>query len=182
MKKVVAIVAVKKDSVRLKNKNILLKNKKPLFMHSINPLLKSKIVDEIYVSTNSEIALNYCKKFKIKTIWRNYANSRNNQPLLDVLQYSYRKIKKSYKYIITIMANCPGHSVKKVNECIKLIQKYKLKEVRSFNNQGEENGLMVFERKYFLKKKELSTYMGIIKSPVFEIHYFNEFQKFKKKK
>ena len=54
MTDVVAIIAVKKNSSRLKNKNILLINNKPLFLHTIDPLIKSKKIKNIYIATNSK--------------------------------------------------------------------------------------------------------------------------------
>lgn len=180
MKDVVAIIAVKKNSKRLKNKNILNIKKKPLFFYTIQPLIKSKLINELYVSTNSRIVENYCKIFKIKTIWRGPNKSKTNEPLLDVLKYSYSTLKKSYKYLITILANAPGHTSKQIEKAIKLIRTNKFSEVRSFNSKGQETGLLVFNIKELLKKNQISSYIGMIKSSAIEIHYKKDFYKFKK--
>lgn len=181
MKNVVAIIAVKKNSRRLKNKNILLINKKPLFFYTIKPLINSKLIDRIFVATNSKIVETYCKNFKINTIWRGPNKSKTNEPLLDVLKYSYSTLDKSYKYLVTILANAPGHTTKEINNAIKLIEKKKLSEVRSFDSRGQETGLLVFNIKELMKKNQISSYVGMIKSSAVEIHYKKDFQQFKKK-
>ena len=180
MKDIVAIIAVKKKSKRLKNKNILKIKKKPLFFYAIQPLIKSKLINEIYVSTNSKIVEKYCNIFKIKTIWRGPNKSKTNEPLLDVLKYSYSTLNKSYKYLITILANAPGHTIKEIEKAIKLIKKKKLSEVRSFNSKGEETGLLVFNINELLKKNQISSYIGMIKSSAHEIHSKKDFYQFKK--
>mgnify|MGYP006170743303 CR=1 FL=1 len=175
MTDVVAIIAVKKKSNRLKNKNVLLINNKPLFLHTIDPLIKSKKIKDIYIATNSGAVKDYCKyNTKIKIIWRGPNKSKTNEPLIDVLKFSYSTIQKSYKYIITILANAPGHTVKQVNDALTLIKKKNLSEVRSFNAGGEETGLIVFNAKNFSKKKEISSYIGMIKSSAKEIHFRSE--------
>lgn len=181
MKDVVAIIAVKKKSYRLKNKNILEINGMPLFYYSIKPLLKCKLIDDVYISTNSKYVLNYCKQKKISTIWRGPNKSKTNEPLLDVLKYSYSNLNKSYKYILTILSNAPGHKPHIIDKAIKMIKENKLSEVRSFNSHGEENGLMVFNVKDFLKKFQISSYIGMVKSSAKEIHFKKEFEEFKKK-
>lgn len=180
MNDVVAIVAVKKNSKRLKNKNILKIKKKPLFYHTIRPLIKSKLINEIYISTNSKIVEHYCNILKIKTIWRGPNKSKTNEPLLDVLKYSYSTLNKSYKYLITILANAPGHTIKEIEKAVKLIKKNKLSEVRSFNSRGQETGLLVFNINELLKKNQISSYVGMIKSSATEIHSKKDFYKFKK--
>ena len=181
MTDVVAIIAVKKNSSRLKNKNILLINNKPLFLHTIDPLIKSEKIKHVYIATNSKTVKNYSRySNKIKIIWRGPNKSNTNEPLIEVLKFSYSSIQKSYKYIITILANSPGHTKKQVNEAIDLIKKKDLSEVRSFNSSGEETGLMVFNVKNFIKKKEISSYLGMIKSSASEIHYKKDFDRYKK--
>lgn len=181
MSDVVAIIAVKKKSRRLKNKNILLIDKKPLFFHTIKPAINSKLIDNVFVSTNSVTVQAFCESFKINTIWRGPNKSRTNEPLFDVLKYSYSTLNKSYKYLVTILANAPGHTTKEINDAIKLIKKKKLSEVRAFNAKGEETGLLVFEIKEFMKKSQISSYVGMIKSSAIEIHTQKDFNYYKQK-
>lgn len=53
-KKVISIITARSSSKRLKNKNLLPLNGKPLLAWTINAAKKSSIIDKVYVSTNSE--------------------------------------------------------------------------------------------------------------------------------
>ena len=63
-KKVLAIIPARKSSEELKNKNIRKFNKKPLIFWTLKAAEKSKLIDEVVVSSNSNKILNYSKKFK----------------------------------------------------------------------------------------------------------------------
>ena len=63
-KKVLAIIPARKSSEELKNKNIRKFNKKPLIFWTLKAAKKSKLIDEVVVSSNSNKILNYSKKFK----------------------------------------------------------------------------------------------------------------------
>ena len=51
---IIAVIPAKSGSLRLKNKNIKILNKKPMIYWSIKYAKKSKLLDKIYVSTNSK--------------------------------------------------------------------------------------------------------------------------------
>lgn len=51
--RVVAIIPAKSHSARVPNKNMRLFNGKPLLFYTIEQALKSKLIDEVYVSTES---------------------------------------------------------------------------------------------------------------------------------
>ena len=57
----IAIIPVRTGSKRLPNKNILDFFGKPMFMHTVEAALKSKLFDEVHVSTESKIVVDICK-------------------------------------------------------------------------------------------------------------------------
>ena len=179
LKKYVAIIAVKKNSRRLKNKNLLKFKKKPLFLITISPLLKLRDKIDIFISTNSEEVKSICNKENIPIIWRGPNKSEPNEPLIDVLKYSYSSLNHKYKYLITILANSPGHKKDQILKSLKLIEKNNYHEIRSFNSSGEESGLMIFNVTELLKKKDISSYIGMVKSECFEIHYEKDWIRYK---
>jgi hypothetical protein len=69
------------------------------------------------------------------------------------------------------MANCPGHNSQDVDKAIKLLKNNKLKEVRSFNDNGEENGILVLNKEIIQNNTDISYYMGNIQTQAKEIHY-----------
>ena len=54
MSLIVSIITARKNSKRLKNKNIKKLNKKPLIYYTIKSSLTSKFIDKTYVSTDSK--------------------------------------------------------------------------------------------------------------------------------
>ena len=56
-KKIIAIIPARGNSKRLKNKNMLKLNGKPLIYHTIKAANKSKLINEVFVSTE-------CKNIK----------------------------------------------------------------------------------------------------------------------
>ena len=59
--KIVAIIPIKKISQRVKNKNFLKINKKPLFRYLLDKIKKCNF-DEVYVDSDSLEVKKYCKK------------------------------------------------------------------------------------------------------------------------
>ena len=167
----VGLIAVKKDSRRFKNKNIHPIDGVPMFWHSVAPLLESPQVEDVYVLTNSEYVVDYCKDRGVKTIWRPHNASQPEDKMISVLRYGYYNLEKPYDGVVTIMANCPGHTAEQVNESLKRMKDQKLDEVRSFNHHGEESGLIVFSKKVMESNQDVSYYMGCTLDKVLEIHY-----------
>ena len=65
-KKIVAIVPVRKGSKRIKNKNFKKFADSNLLEIKIKSLKKVKLIDEISVSTDSDLAIRIAKKYKVK--------------------------------------------------------------------------------------------------------------------
>ena len=164
--KIVGLVAVKANSKRFPGKNLYKHKGFPLFFHSVKPLIESTLVDEVYVITNTAPA-----GAGYKIIWRPKNASRDEDKLINVLRFGYYRLDEEYDAVVTIMANCPGHTVNSVDSAIILLKDKKLKEVRSFNKAGEESGLMVFSKTLMEVNSDISYYMGGIVSDVKEIHY-----------
>lgn len=169
-KTTVGIIAAKKISKRFPNKNIHKINGVPMFWYSVAPLLESKKVDKVYVATDSDYIREYCKKNNVDIIWRTTNATHNDEPLLDVLKCAYKQIDKKYDNIVTVMANCPNHTTKNVDKIIDLINEGHFMEIRSFNNQYEESGLMIFKEDVILNKFQISSYVGAISVNIKEIH------------
>ena len=167
----VGIISAKSNSNRFPNKNIYELDGYPLFWYSVKPLIECKYIDDVYVVTDSHYIKRFCEDRGVKVIWRGVNAIHDEEPLLGVLRYGYKCIDKSYDNIVTIMANCPNHTVEVVNESIEFMMKSDLLEVRSFNKEGVESGLMIFKEKVILNTLQISSHIGYICSNVKEIHY-----------
>ncbi len=67
-KKIFAVIPVKKNSIRVKNKNFKKFNKKNLLIHKIEKLKKIKYIDKIIVNTDSDEAIDIAKFYNVGEI------------------------------------------------------------------------------------------------------------------
>lgn len=167
---IVGFVAAKSNSNRFKNKNKYMLNGYPLFWHSVLPLLKSSSIDKVYVLTDSKEILEYCKKNNVDVIWRKKNATEDEEPLLNILKFAYLSLDIEYEFIVTIMANCPGHNSREVENGINMMKSGEFQEIRSFNDKKEESGLMIFHKNVIKNYCQISSHIGLINSNVKEIH------------
>ena len=69
-KKIFAFIFARKNSKRIKNKNIKTINNKTLLEYSINSAKQIRVIDKIYVSTDSNLMVNIAYKKKVSVIKR----------------------------------------------------------------------------------------------------------------
>ena len=167
---ILGVVAAKHDSKRLPGKNRIDVGGKPLFWHSVQPLLDATLVDRVCVATDSDEIREYAEARGVAVIWRPKNAARPDAPLLSVLRFALENSDEDYAFVASIMANCPGHAGATVDEAIRMAQANSLREVRSFNDEGSESGLLVLSREAVLESASISVYMGAITSDVNEIH------------
>lgn len=169
--KVLGLVAAKENSNRFPGKNIHLVNNEPLFYHSVKSLINSQLIDDVYVVTNSVTIKNYCDEKNINIIWRSKNATRDEDKLISILRYAYYSLDIEYDIIVSVMANCPQNSLEDVEKGIKLMQENNLKEVRSFDRKGIENGIIILNKEIIQDNRDISYYLGGIITNGKEIHY-----------
>lgn len=168
---ILGLVAAKETSNRFPGKNKFIHNGEPLFWHSVKPLLDSKLVDDVYVITDSKYIKKYCQERRVDVIWRPKNATRSEDKLISVLRYGYYNLDKPYDLIVSVMANCPGHTAEDIDSGIYKIERNNLKEIRSFDSNGIENGVMILTKSIIESNYDLSYYIGSIKTEAKEIHY-----------
>ncbi len=121
-----AIIPARGGSKRLKNKNILPLQGIPLISHTIQSAKDSKYIDEIVVTTDSKEILNISKRENISTIKRPEKLAKDNSTTFDAVKHTinkYKKINKSFDYIILLQPTSPLRTSKDINKSIKLLFK-----------------------------------------------------------
>ena len=74
--KIVALIPLRKNSIRIKNKNVLKINNRPLFSFCLNEALKSKLISKVFIATDIEnLTIKKIVKFQ-------YLKDLNQAPLL----------------------------------------------------------------------------------------------------
>lgn len=171
---ILGLVSAKENSNRFPGKNYYMLDDEPLFYHSVKPLIESEFVDDVYVITDSKTILDYCIKNNIKTIWRSKNATRDEDKLITILRYAYYTLDIEYDTVVSIMANCPNNTVTDVDKGIKILKENNLKEVRGFDQNGVENGLLIFDKEILQTNRDISYYLGGITTNGKEVHYKGE--------
>jgi len=98
MKKFIALVPMKAQSERVKNKNIRDLAGKPLFYYILSTLKKCKDISAIYVNTDSDKIIEFINQdFKgINIIRRPQHLVGHDIPMNDIIQYDLSQIKGDY--------------------------------------------------------------------------------------
>ena len=101
---ILAIIPARSGSKGLKNKNIKLINGKPLICWSIDQVLASKYVSEVYVSTDSLDIANISKSYGalIPFIRPSYL-AQDETPTSDVILHAIEELKKKGKIFSHVM-------------------------------------------------------------------------------
>lgn len=97
---VLAVILARGGSKRLPNKNILEFHGKPLIGWTIEAALNSIFVDEIIVSSDSDIILDIASKYGVETIKRPLELSSDNATSMDALIHAVKSYKKYTKIIL----------------------------------------------------------------------------------
>ena len=126
-KKVLAVIPARFGSKGLKKKNIKLINNIPLINYSINSLKKSKLVDKIFVSTESNKIKNVVESqnIKIDFLRPNYL-ARDNTNISDVIKHVIIELKKNkmnFDYVALIEATSPIRKKNDIDRAIRLLDK-----------------------------------------------------------
>jgi CMP-N-acetylneuraminic acid synthetase len=169
--KIAGIIAAKENSNRFPGKNYYSYKNKPIYRHNFDLLNENPLVNMTYIVTNSFEIKSYFKNIPLAVIERNINICEDDQPIFDVIKYAYHCLPERYHIIISILANSINHTQESITEALtKMINNPELLEIRSYGENGIENGILVLRDKAF-KKHELSWYIGMVKSPGKEIHY-----------
>ena len=149
---IIAVIPAKSGSLRLKNKNIKILNKKPMVYWSIKYAKTSKLLDKIYVSTNSKKISDLMKKYKIPVIKRPLKLC-GETPIIDVYKHAFNKTKKSAKIIVGLQPDHPDR-ICDIDYLIKSFIKKKADVLYSVDKNNIKNGAhYIISKKVLMGKK-----------------------------
>lgn len=98
MKNILCTICVRSGSKGVKNKNIKKIKGKPLIYYTLNQAIKSKLFNNIVISTDSEKILEYSKKKKnIDRIKRPKNLAKDDSPKIPVIRHCLIEMEKRYK-------------------------------------------------------------------------------------
>lgn len=123
----IIIIPARSGSVRIKNKNLVFLNKKPLIRIILDKIEKANLFTKTFVSTDSTKILSLVKKYKkIIGIKRPKKLAKSNSKIEDALLHVLTKIDTNVnkiKWIVTLQPNSPFLTVKTIKKILNLIKK-----------------------------------------------------------
>ncbi len=126
------IIPARGGSKRIKNKNIKKFKKKPIIYYTINSAVKSKLLNKIHVSTESNLIKKIVEKKKINIdFMRTKKLSNDKTPLFEVYKYvvkEYKKIGFVFDEIWSIMPCAPNLNAKDLKKISIFYKKLKIKK------------------------------------------------------
>lgn len=186
-RKICFLTLAKKNSNRLKNKNILKFNGYPLIYWTISKI--RKISKDYYVNSDSEFILNYAKKLKVRTIKRTTKLCGDNVPSRHLMLNSFKYFPKNTYAVIHVQANSPNLNLYTIKKVYDLLMFTDIEDIFSITSDGKINGSIwgithkKLKKYNFNKKihdhKSLSNECWIIDDSI-DIHTKEEFNKAQK--
>jgi CMP-N,N'-diacetyllegionaminic acid synthase len=117
--KVIAIIPARSGSKSIKDKNIVNFRGKPLIAWSIEQCLKSKKIDEVYLSTDSKKYANIAKKFGLKNIiFRPKSISGDKSTDYDFIKHFIENVKIAHDIIAHVRPTTPLRNVVLIDKII----------------------------------------------------------------
>ena len=142
--KICAVIPARSVSKTIKNKNIIKILGHPLFAYSIGIAKKSKFIDKVVFTSDSNHYLNLASKYKPDILHkRSKKNSSDKATDLDFLKeiINYLDKKKNYNpdLIVLLRGNCATRNIKNLNKGINLFKKNlkKYTSMRSVTKMSE---------------------------------------------
>jgi CMP-N,N'-diacetyllegionaminic acid synthase len=153
-KKIVAIIPARGGSKRIKNKNLLELNGKPLIGYSIESAINSKFIDKIVVSTEDSRIKKISKKYGAEVVIRPKELSKDNSTTLSVLKNVLRflEVKEDFfpDLVILLQPTSPIRKKGRIDEAINLFFKNSADMVISVSKRS-------LEPKWILEKTKKGT-------------------------
>lgn len=140
-KNIVAVIPAKGFSRALPNKNIRTLLGKPLICYSIEAALKSKLVDRVIVSTDSEKIIKIAKTYGAEAPFKRpgeFATDTAHTP--PVIQHALKFLEEKDNYcsdiVVTLQPTSPLRKEGAIDEMIRMLVKGKYESVISVVNVG----------------------------------------------
>ena len=154
---IIALIPAKKNSRGLKNKNLKKLNKLSLVELAILGAKKSKLINKIYLSSDSDKILNIGTKLNIDVIKRkkflSTSSALANSVILDFIKNELKSIKEDH-IIVYLQPTSPFRNNNHIDLAINCLKKNKLKSVISVMENKN------FFKSLYKKKKTLNPFFN----------------------
>ena len=134
--KIIAMIPARMGSQRVKQKNIRLLNGKPLISHIVNTAVKSKVFNEIYINSESEVFKETAEYYKINFYKRPNHLSSNDATNDDFVLDFIKNVDGDL--LVQLLCTSPFISVNEIKSFIQEIKDNNLDTLISVKNEQIE--------------------------------------------
>lgn len=138
-KKTIAIIPARGRSKGIKNKNLVNFCGKPLIYWTINQALNSKLIDNVYVSSDSREILNYSRDLGSEIIFRPKSISGDRATSESALIHAVNNIKAEADAVVFLQATSPIRNKYDIDNAIKKFKKDRVESLFSVSNLDDFN-------------------------------------------
>lgn len=166
---IIAVIPAKSDSKRLPNKNMALINGKPLLYYTIKAAKDCRLVDKIYVSTDSPEIAAFAEKEDVSIIIRP-EELCEDAPIVEVYFHALMSIED--KDVTHIVGLQPDHPDRKADleQVIKYAIEKNLDDLISVDLRGVKNGSIRIMKAEALRERRISVIAGSVMDNATNIH------------
>lgn len=134
LKNIIAIIPARGGSKGLPNKNILSLLGKPLINWTIEAALTSKLIDQVFVSTEDKKIAKLSKKCGANIITRPFNLATDTATSDDVILHAINELSKSdiaFDYICLLQPTSPLRTSKHIDEALTILKNKPIKSIMS---------------------------------------------------
>ena len=146
IKNSIVVIPARKNSKRIKGKNLRILNGKPLIAHTIEYALKYIDKKNIWVNTDDQLVIDLAKKYNVSTYKRPARLAEDetltNDVIIDFCQYLVKQGVK-FKNIITLQPTNPIRSENLLNNALKEFLKSKRESLISVSTLDKKFGKVI---------------------------------------
>lgn len=157
---VITIILARKGSKRIKDKNLVRINNKPLICHTIECALESKLNSSIYLSTDCSKIKKIAKRYKINIIDRPKFLSLSNSKSEAAIEHAINEISKidQIKTIIFLQPTSPFRPSNIIDNALNYFKKTKADSLFSsslfVNHIWEKKQKKIYPLNYNFKRRQ----------------------------
>jgi len=171
---IIAVIPARGGSKRLHRKNIYPVHGKPMLAWSIEACLRSKLIDDVFVSTEDEEIASVALKYGAKVINRPEGLSDDKTPKMEAIRHADQWISKELGYtptaLVSVQANSPELKSSDIDKGIHLFNKNKLFEVITVGSDMLQNASFRIIRQSALYNTFLSAHIGVVMNECVDVH------------
>lgn len=166
---IVCVIPAKKDSKRLDDKNMQFVGGRNLIDYTIAYAKKSKLIDKIFVSTDSDEIASHCTALGVEVIRRDKSLS-GEADVLDVYKDALKKINNvDAEYMVCLQADHPDRSLD-LDSAIELSKEKIADDLISVNDTYKRNGSVRIIKASSLKASNISRTLLTVHDSATNIH------------